>query len=87
MKVMTISILAVGICAVVLGALAVTVFCHIGALSPSRFYADGQCSATDQPAEVFWSFVILTTIVLTALTALTGLILFGLGKLTGVLKQ
>ena len=37
-----------------LGGLAVTLVCHFSALTPSKFWADGQCGATDKPAEVFF---------------------------------
>lgn len=43
--------------------------CHMSALDPQSFLADGQCHASDKPSEVFTSFLMLGAVMSALLTA------------------
>lgn len=59
----------------------VLVFCGAHAFALSAFFADGQCSASDQPKEVFGSFAIFGLIAGIVLSAIWGIYRFFLALL------
>ena len=72
---------------VLVGTLAVGELCHYGALRPALFNATGQCSASDPPSEVFWSFIVIAVIVLTGLYAAYWVLRLVMRLLSGVMSQ
>ena len=52
-------ILGIAVTCGVLGVLGVLTVCSASSLIPANFYRDGQCAASDKPAEVFGSVFIL----------------------------